>query len=325
MSNHSKFCLVGDIGGTNARFALADPTTLEIHHTRVLPCDNFSSLTQAIKTYLADHEEIRPSMGCIAVAAPVTGDEVSLTNRSWNFSIRETRDDLGFQRFYVLNDFTALAMSLPHLKDDEKRMIGKEAIIPETARPIVVVGPGTGLGVSALYPTGAGDWTPISGEGGHIGFAPGNELEERILTRMRSGRGRISAERILSGSGLEALYQALLDVGAIRGEPLDAPTITDQAMAGDDNATFCLDLFCGILGRVAGDLALVFGAFGGVYIGGGIIPRFLDFFEKSSFRRCFEEKGRMTGLVHDMPTYVILAKTPALTGSAAWAATHGAK
>jgi glucokinase len=315
------YFLVGDIGGTNARFALADESG--IHHLEVLSGPTFDSLQPAMAAYFEKVAMPKPAKACICVACPITGDHVQLTNLHWQFSISEVQSQMGFEAFQVFNDFTALALSLPFLKEGDRFALGPE-VLGKPASPIVVVGPGTGLGVSALIPTGSGDdWIPIAGEGGHVSFAPSNEVEDKVLLMMRQKvGGRISAERILSGMGLEDLHLCLVESGAIKGGPLKAHEITNQALAGDSNAAKTLNMFCEILGSLAGDLALTFGAHGGVYIGGGIIPRVQDFAAQSGFRERFEDKGRMSALTKKIPTWLITNPTPALIGMHEWLKRH---
>lgn len=319
-AGQSDYVLVGDIGGTNARFALADEQGF--HHLEILACAQFESIKPALDAYFAKVQQTVPQHACICVACPVTGDRIQLTNLHWNFSIAEVQAQLGFKTFQVFNDFTALALSLPYLESQDRYLLGPNLDL-DPSKPIVVVGPGTGLGVSALIPTPDGkDWMPIAGEGGHVAFAPTNALEDQVLTLMREKiGGRVSAERLLSGMGLEDLHACLLACDAIAGPPLSAPEITEQALAGDANAAKALAVFCEVLGSLAGDLALTFGA-GSVYIGGGIIPRVLDFAAASNMRKCFEDKGRMQRLTQQIPTWVITNPTPALIGMRAWLLRH---
>ncbi len=315
--NQHYYGLVGDIGGTNARFALWRGRGPE--KIKILSCRQYPTLEEAIQVYLRDMltvHDIRPSMAALAVAGPVTDDHVNLTNLGWNFSIEEMRRDLGFEHFEVFNDFRALALSLPHLQEKDLFKVGPDENEPERA-PKLVLGPGTGLGVAGLVPCGE-NWIAVPGEGGHVSFAPENEQEDRILSWFRREvGGRVSVERLICGPGLEMLYRGMCKLEGWSPQCHDAADITAAALANAPNERIVLDMFCGMLGSLAGDLALVYNAFGGVYIGGGIIPRMLDFFADSSFRLRFEDKGRMTPLTSSMPTSVITHPTPALTGAIA--------
>ncbi|CAM2064973.1 glucokinase [Sulfidibacter corallicola] len=307
--------LVGDIGGTNARFALSGSNGIE--QTAILACRDFPTLTHALKHYLSRIEGPRPRAAALAVAGPVTGDQVALTNLNWTFSTEAVRDEVRLDLLVILNDFRALALALPHLEPNHLVSVGPTDSAARGDAPRLIVGPGTGLGVAALVPSTSG-WVPVSGEGGHISFAPQNEREDRILVWFRNQvNGRVSIERLVSGPGLESLYRAMGDIEGTPREPLSAQAITEAALAGDPDAAACLNQFCAIFGSVAGDLALAFGALGGVYLGGGMIPRFLDFFAASPFRRRFEDKGRMSQLAAQIPTQVIAVETPALLGTAA--------
>ncbi|CAM2009731.1 glucokinase [Acanthopleuribacter pedis] len=315
--NQHFFGLIGDIGGTNARFALWRGNGPE--KIQILSCRNYTTLEEAILAYLGQQlgvHDIKPSMASLAVAGPVTDDHVNLTNLGWNFSIEEMRRDLGFDHFEVFNDFRALALSLPHLGAKDLFKVGPEENEAEQG-PKLVLGPGTGLGVAGLVPCDS-RWIAVPGEGGHVSFSPETEQEDRILTwfRRKVG-GRVSVERLICGPGLEMLYRAMCDLEGWQPQFNTAREITEAALANAPNERVCLDMFCGMLGSLAGDLALVYNAFGGVYIGGGIIPRMLDFFAESSFRLRFEDKGRMTPLTSSMPTWVITHPMPALTGAIA--------
>ena len=308
--------LLGDIGGTNARFALANASGVQ--HLEVLSCPEYESLVPALEAYFQKVGQPVPKYACICVACPVTGDQIKLTNLHWNFSIRSAQKHFQFEIFKVFNDFTALALSLPFLEQSDRQVLGPE-IEAKPHTPIVVVGPGTGLGVSALIPAPNGEWIPIAGEGGHVSFAPSNEIEDKVLLIMRRKvGGRISAERILSGMGMEDLHECLIEMGEIQSETLRAHEITSKALAGEFGPCKTVNLFCEILGSLAGDLALTFGAHGGVYIGGGIMPRILNFATSGGFRNRFEDKGRMAGLVQSIPSWVITNQTPALIGMRYW-------
>jgi glucokinase len=303
--------LLADVGGTNARFAL-ETAPLRFEAVAVLACADYPSLGAAMQAYLAGAAARHPGSilhAAIAIANPVDGDTVSMTNHHWSFSIAEMREQLGLDTLVVVNDFTALAMALPHLAPNQRVQVG--AGVGQGGRAIGLVGPGTGLGVSGLVPAG-GRWVALASEGGHASFAPGDEFEDDILKRMRSEFGHVSAERLLSGPGLELIYRCL------SGQALGASEITRRAQDGScADCVRSVDVFCGVLGSVAGNVALTLGATGGMYIGGGIVPRLGELFVRSPFRARFEAKGRLSAYVARIPTYLITEQYPAFLGVAA--------
>jgi glucokinase len=305
--------LVADIGGTNARFAIADLATLEISAVRRFPVAEHATLAEAIGYYLKDAPE-PIGHAAIAVAAPVTGDAVKLTNSPWSFAKAELCAAAGLTHVHVLNDFEALSLSLPHLGARDLHRIGGGAPLPHGTK--VVLGPGTGLGVAGLVWSPSG-WVAVPGEGGHVTLGAMDEGELQLMERLRAGREHLSAERALSGPGLSDLYRAM---AAAQGHSEDALTpaeVETRALGGEDPlAEEALDVFVTWLGRFAGDVALVLGARGGVYLGGGIAPKLLRRLEQGDFRHAFEHKGRMQDFVAPIPIYVILAEYPALTGAA---------
>jgi glucokinase len=263
---------------------------------------------------LAQVEGERPGGAAIALANPVTGDWIKMTNHSWEFSIEHTRRALGLERLLVLNDFTALAMALPHIGRADLLKIGAGDPIAEC--PVALIGAGTGLGVSGLIPSKSG-WVPIQGEGGHTTFSPANAREADILRLVWRQHHHVSTERLASGIGFDNLYRAIAHLEGKQAFPFTPAEITDRALAGTDPVCVeVLETFCGMLGTAAGNLALTLGARGGVYVGGGIVPKLGDFFRHSPFRTRFEDKGRFASYLAAIPTYVILAKDPALVGAA---------
>jgi len=247
----------------------------------------------------------------IAVAAPVRGDQVNMTNRGWHFSVEALRVELGLERIHVINDFTAIALALPYIDASQRVVIGGGTALPNAA--LAVLGPGTGLGVSALIPCGNG-WAAVTGEGGHVTLPASNELEARLIERARARFGHVSAERLVSGPGLLNLYEAL---GAELGAPAIARTpqeVSARAGSGDALARRALDIFFALLGTVAADAALTFGALGGVYLAGGILPGHRDALLASSFRTRFESKGRYLDYLRAIPTYLVTASQPGLIG-----------
>ena len=308
--------LLADVGGTNARFALeTGPGRFEA--IEVLSCQQHASLGEAIRAYLALPQLAGLGAGirhaAIAIANPVTGDQVRMTNHHWAFSIEALRQECGFDSLVVVNDFSALARSLPHL-GGQKRQVGGGAPVPDA--PLGLLGAGTGLGVSGLIPCGS-SWTALRSEGGHVGFSPVDEREVAILQYAWREFEHVSSERLLSGAGVELIYRALSE-RAGRPDSLPAPEISRRALDGE--CALCdevLEAFCGMLGTAAGNLAITLGAQGGVYIGGGIVPRLGERFDRSSFRRRFEQKGRFSGYLAQVPTYVITADYPAFLGVSA--------
>ncbi len=308
---------VGDIGGTNARFAWLAAPGAGLSDEATYPCADHPTLLAAMQHYLRQHGKAVPRWAAIGIANPVTGDRVQMTNHHWSFSIDEVRQQLGLERFIVINDFTALALSLPSLKAEDLRKIGPGVAVPNA--PIALLGPGTGLGVSGLLPGRGGQGlVPLAGEGGHVTLAGTNEAEDVVIAALRRRFGHASAERALSGPGLVALHAAVAELAGAPAPALSAAEITTAALAGTD--PLCdrtVDLFLALLGTVAGNLALTLGARGGVYIGGGIVPRLGDRVLSSPLRERFEAKGRFRDYLRQMPLLVIQARTsPALWGAA---------
>lgn len=307
--------LVADVGGTKIELGRAGRDGTSILAVRHLAVADFPTIEAALETYLADQAESWPEAVALAIAGPVLGDEVALTNGPWRFSIRATERALRLSRLLVLNDFTALALGLPTLAAAHRMKLGGGEADAEA--PIGLIGPGTGLGVSGLVRIGA-RWVPLAGEGGHASLAPEDEKEAQVLELLRRKFGHVSAERVLSGPGLVNLFRAL---GAIEGaaeQSCSPESITEWGLAeGNPLARSALAMFCSLLGSAAGNLALVLGARGGVFIGGGICPRFADFLASSACRARFEAKGRMRAYLEPIPLWLIKAPHPTLHGAAA--------
>ncbi len=323
--------LLADIGGTNARFAL-EMAPGDLVEIRDYVCDDYSGVPEVIRAYLdeADHAEpVRHA--AIAIANPIEGDEVRMTNRDWHFSIEATRRALRFETLLVVNDFTALAMALPYLSDAQKRQVGGGE--PQPGGVMGLLGPGTGVGVSGLIP--AGDrWIALGSEGGHTTFAPADEREIEVLRHAWQHFPHVSFERLVAGPGMALVYQALAGRHGHHSRhdqqmaSLETPAIVKLAFDGDRLARESVDCFCAMLGTLAGNVALSLGAVGGVYLGGGVIPKLGTLFEDSPFRQRFEAKGRFEGYLKKIPTYVITADHPAFLGTSAMLAeqlgTHAA-
>jgi glucokinase len=307
--------LVGDIGATHARLGLVSPTG-KLLHSRILGGEDYPTIDDALGAFLKERGAApMPSQGAIAIASPITGDQVAMTNHPWSFSIRALRDRFGFDRLEVINDFTALALALPHLECNERLPVGGGAAV--AGAPIGVLGPGSGLGVSGLVPSGNG-WIALTSEGGHATIAPATDRESAVLDRMRKHFDHVSAERALSGPGLVNLYNTIAQLDGIPAKGYTAAQITDMAMRGED--PLCVEtttMFCAMLGTMAGNLGLTFGARGGVYIAGGIVPKLGQTFLDSPFRERFEAKGRFRGYLAAIPTFVVTHPLPAFLGCAA--------
>jgi glucokinase len=310
--------LVADIGGTHARFAWAKAPNESPGYAMTLKVAGFESLLLAAQHYLTQlgltlgGQYQKPRQAAFAVAAPLRGDLVTFTNSSWAFSREELQRELNLERFLVLNDFEALAFALPHLSLSQLRSWGVTSVRP--AGNLAVLGPGTGLGVAALVKTQAG-WQAMPGEGGHATLAPADDFESALLAQVRKSFDHVSAERLLSGIGLPLLHTAILQLKGQASAVVTTESLVNAALAGDSQASETLHHFCALLGGFAGNVALTFGAQGGLYIGGGIVPRLGDFFFASKFRERFEAKGRYSAYLKDIPMAVITDSDAALLGA----------
>ena len=316
--------LLADIGATHARFALQTAPDV-FQAVRVLECEHFDGIVPLLRHYLADHAELTLHHAAFAVANPVNGDQVRMTNRAWEFSTEAVRRQLGLSTLLVVNDFTALAMAIPVLQPHDLLQVGDGK--PAAGSVIGVLGPGTGLGVSGLIPTADG-FVTLGSEGGHVNFAPSDEREFAILQYAWREWQHVSNERLISGPGMELMYLALAQRNGQPGAKPDAkPRTAAQIVAGalDDADPLCLEVlevFCGMLGGAAANLAVTLGAFGGIYIGGGIVPRMREYFARSPFRARFEAKGRFSSYLSSIPTYVITTPNPAFYGVATILSEH---
>lgn len=325
-----RLALVGDIGGTNARFALTDLAApkIELHASKSLPNADFASIQHAIEHYLAGVPD-KPARAALAVACPVGNDEIRLTNRAWSFSRSELQRTLGLSELRMLNDFGAVAWAIPAL--DTEYLLTLHGTLETPLRgPVSVLGPGTGLGVALLVGSDAHGWHVVETEGGHVGFSPLGDEERAIAAWLTAQHGRTSTERLLCGKGLSEIDAVLRGartplLGRLPqpGETtLQLPELRDPAavvtaaLDGHDLAARrALARFCAVLGSVAGDCALIHGA-RSVVIAGGIIPRFLPFLRSSAFRERFLAKGRMAALLESVPIHVITHPHPGLLGAA---------
>lgn len=311
--------LLADIGATYARFVL-EIGPGEFTQQASLRCADHADFHAAVRAYLAGLSW--PGGGpqpithaAIAIANPVEGDRVHMTNSHWQFSIDEMRQHLGLDTLVVVNDFTALAMALPRLADADVRQVGGG----QARRPGVIglLGAGTGLGVSGLIPAGEG-WIALGAEGGHVNFGPRDEREMALLKFAWKTLDHVSYERLISGPGLELIHRALAERNGADAKPLPAPAITQRALEdGDALCLETLEVFCGLLGTAAANLAVTLGALGGLYIGGSIVPRLGEYFDRSPFRARFEDKGRFHDYVAAIPTFVITAENATFQGASA--------
>jgi glucokinase len=325
--------LVADIGGTNARFGWIEHEGGAIEQVTSLRVTEHAGPASAASTYLALVSSARgaayqaPQAAAWAMATALAGDRVELTNAGWSFSRHEVRSALQLRTLLLLNDFEALALSLPLLAPQQLRRVGEApAQRAEEGAARAVIGPGTGLGVAGLVAGGAAPaarprWVAVPGEGGHASLAAADDLEAALLAAVRRRFAHVSAERLLSGIGLPLLHWA---VGEVRGQPaaalpadaIVAAGIAPQTAAGfDAQCRETLEHFCALLGGFAGNVALTFGARGGLYVGGGIAPRLGEFFFRSRFRQRFEAKGRFEAYLAAIPTWLIVDTHAAMTGA----------
>ncbi len=321
MRHNKKLALIGDIGGSNARFALTDPAAPqpELLQQQNLPASEFASLQQAAGFYLRS-AGVNPQRASLAVACPVSGDAVRLTNRSWAFSREELRRALGFDELLVLNDFGAAARTIPALGDND-RVVLYGALPTPPRGPVSVLGPGTGLGVALLVGNQQSGWRVVETEGGHVSFAPQDSEDSLVAAWLAARHGRVSNERLLSGIGLSQIDAALAGRNPDRASTPDASlrdpaAIVAAAVAGNDvSARRTLARFCAVLGSVSGDAALIHGA-QSVAIAGGIVPRFIPFLRSSAFRERFLNKGRFAVYLESVAIQVVTHPAPGLLGAA---------
>lgn len=312
--------IVADIGGTNIRLGITDEQGT-ISELEVYQCNDYASLADVLKLYFSEKNIASEQINaCLAIACPVENDLISMTNLPWQFSKSALKATLQLNKLLLINDYTAIAHAVPFLTEKQKVQIGPGEVVEN--KPIAICGPGTGLGVAHVVPVN-GHWESLGGEGGHVDFAPIDEDETRILSYLLSKYPRVSYEQVLSGLGLEQIYQALMFV---RQEPAQAYTareISEKAL--NESCEVCqlaLAQFCKILGSFAGNLALTMASFGGVYIAGGIVPRFIEYFKTSEFRSRFEAKGRFVEFNKTIPTFVVTESQPGIIGASAYLRQH---
>jgi glucokinase len=315
----SKPWLVADIGGTNARFGAVFEGETRVKHVQSFAVAAHGGPADAVAAYLTDLSRSMgsayqvPRHAAFAVATAVTSDDIDFTNSNWKFSRSAVQAELHLDSLLALNDFEALALSLPRLQADQLRAHGE---LPSGKGTLAVVGPGTGLGVAAVKFAGAG-WLAIPGEGGHATLAPYDDFESELLRVLRMEFDHVSAERLLSGIGLPLLHSAVAKVLGVATAPLTAQHVVERGLLRSDAVTDkTIDAFCNLLGSFCGNVALTVGARGGLYIGGGIVPRLGERFFHSGFRERFEAKGRFRSYLEAIPTAVIIDTLAALTGAA---------
>ncbi|MBV8503770.1 MAG: glucokinase [Paucibacter sp.] len=314
--------LVADIGGTNARFGWIAGPGEAVAHVRVLPVAQHKDPASAARAYLAQLAELQPGApaprsAAFAVATAVGGDLIELTNAHWSFSRAATQAELGLDLLLMLNDFEAQALSLPRLSSDQLRLWPAAGAAAAAGQAMAVIGPGTGLGVGGVTPCN-GIWLALPGEGGHATLAAADDFEAALLAHVRRSYEHVSAERLLSGIGMPTLHGAVAAVlGSTGVAALTTEQIVSHGLSGQDPVCErTLDAFCALLGSFAGNVALTLGARGGVFIGGGIVPRLGERFFTSAFRDRFESKGRFRGYLEAIPTALITDTLAALSGAA---------
>lgn len=315
--------LLADIGGTNARFALADPAApmpLLGDDAATYPVDEFPSLADAARHYL-DGTGARPRAAVLAVAGRVDGDHARLTNHPWVVSSARVRDALSLDAVLLVNDFLAQSAAVPLLGESHLVAIGAPSRVAAdgAARTYAILGPGTGLGVGGLLYRD-GRHYPLATEGGHASFAPGTPEEIEVLQRLSAHYGRVSNERLVSGGGLVNIHRALSEMAGLDPGPRQPEDITAGAASGDRRCMRAIDIFCAVFGAIAGDVVLTLGAWDGVYLSGGLVPVLLPTLQHSGFRQRFEGKGRYAPAMATVPTLAVLHPQPGLLGAAAIAA-----
>ena len=316
-----QFALLSDIGGTNARFALAhigSNAALVADSIQTYAVADFPSLAAAARHYM-DGTPVDATFGVFAVAGRVDGDEARMTNHAWVISARRVRDALGLEALYLVNDFVAQAASIRLLQAADIVALGAPPWQPPVATgTYAILGPGTGLGMGGLVVRG-GRHFPLATEGGHASFAPGTPEEIEVLKRLSAEYGRVSNERLVSGGGLVNIHRAISAIAGLDPGPMQPADITARAAQGDHRCMRAVDIFCAVFGAVAGDLVLTLGAWDGIFLSGGMVPRMLPALQHSGFRQRFEGKGRYAPAMASVATLAVIHPQPGLLGAAALA------
>ena len=311
--------LIGDVGGTNARFSLLVDAFAVPKAFPVVQTADFASIDDAIQASVLDKTSIQPKSAVLAVAGPIDGDEIDLTNCPWVVRPQQMLASLGMEELIVLNDFEAQALAISALGEGSRTQIGGGAAHEGASR--VVLGPGTGLGVAGLV-RARKMWIPVAGEGGHVDLGPRSDRDRAIWPHLQTIEGRVSGEQVLCGRGLVNLYQAIAAVDGAEAPHTTPAEITEAAVNHKDPLSIeAVDLFATYLGRLAGDLALIFMARGGVFIAGGIFQRIIPILKADQLRAAFEDKAPHTELMRDIPLYVVTEPLAALAGLATFART----
>ena len=304
--------VVVDLGGTNIRLAVCELGTGKLSQLKEFACAEFSSIEEALVQYFTTLQDEVKHL-CIGIACPVEGDQITMTNLSWQFSKQALKEKLKLISLYVINDYTAISLAVPFLSSEEKIQIGGGDTQADGVT--AVFGPGTGLGVSHIVKP-ADKWISLDGEGGHVSFTPNTREQADILFLLQEQFGHVSTERILSGQGLVNLYRSLCTLSGQQAKFDQPKEVSKAALDGScDCARRALQVFCQVMGGFAGNLALNLACTGGVYIAGGIVPRFVEFFQSSEFRSFFEEKGRFKDYLSSIPTFLITHDNPGLLGA----------
>lgn len=304
--------VVVDLGGTNIRLAVCELDTGKLSQLKEYICADFATIEQALEAYFATLQKQVKHL-CIGIACPVESDQVTMTNLSWAFSQRTLKQHLNLTSLYIINDYTAISLAVPFLSAQDKVQIGTG--VAQENGITAVFGPGTGLGVSHIIKP-LDKWISLDGEAGHVSFTPSTREQADILFLLQAQFDYVSAERILSGQGLVNLYQSLCCLSQQQAQ-FEQPKDVTQAGLNKSCpiAVKSLDIFCQVMGSFAGNLAISLNCTGGVYIAGGIVPRFIEFFETSEFRHFFEEKGILKDYLVKIPTFVITNRNPGLLGA----------
>jgi len=307
--------VVADVGGTNIRLAVCNLETGELGKLREFACAEFLTLDAALVQYFSTLQGVVKHL-CVGIACPVEDDHVVMTNLSWEFSKQALKQKLNLESLYVINDYTAISLAVPFVPQEDKIKIGGGEAKADGVT--AVFGPGTGLGVSHIIKS-EGKWISLDGEGGHVSFAPNTREQADILLLLQDQFGHVSAERILSGQGLVNLYHSLCRLEGKQPEFHEPKQVSQAALENNcELALRSLTVFCQVMGGFAGNLALNLACTGGVYIAGGVVPRFVDFFKSSEFRSFFEAKGRFKGYLAAIPTYLITHNNPGLLGASVY-------
>lgn len=311
MEGHHPLWLLADIGATHARFALYDPQQQSYTHDTQTLVAQYDSLAHACKSYLKDHA-VSIDAAAIAIACPILGDQVTMTNHPWNFSQQQFKSELQLNHLLLLNDQVATAYGIPFLPSKALRPLGPH-LENDNINPKGILAPGSGLGTATLIPTSYG-WHAFASEGGHVTLAPTNDFEAQIIGLLTKKQGHISAECLASGLGIINLYETICDLKNVPPSTLLTPSCIVAAAANDPCAQQTLVYFTRFLGNIAGNLALSLGARGGIYLAGGIIPKLGIIFDEVEFRQAFETKGRFADYLSTIPTFLITHPLPAFVG-----------